>query len=181
MKHDLEADLAALAASHTELQPQGLKLQKTSVNSSLCPSQNCPWEPGSSLVRAHLGMSGPIQSWLPPTTAALCSAEGQHRELLAGLLLPCPPTSEAQNTAGHTATWVTPPQPAPKSLQAWGLCPVSPTEVPHSSTSCCCSQNYHKIRSSGATPGHSQMLPVVPASVPSWGRIVHLTAIAFPN
>lgn len=48
LKRDLEAVIAALAAGHAELQPQGLKLQKSSINSSLHPSQTAP----GSLIQA---------------------------------------------------------------------------------------------------------------------------------
>ena len=65
LKHDLEAALAALAAGHAELRPQGLKLQKSSVNSSPHPSQTAL----RSLVQAMPSKVSFGSAWAHPDLA----------------------------------------------------------------------------------------------------------------
>lgn len=147
----------------------GMKLQKnSSVNSSLHPSQAGPGSPAQAVPsEVPVGAQGPMQSWLPPSTAALGRAEGWHTAA-DGPSPPCLPMPEAWNAAGPAATWVTA---LPVTLPAWGSHPLLP-EKPHRAAQAVAVGTFH--------PTSSSVVPVEPACVPWWGGTVPHTAIASP-
>lgn len=125
----------------------GMKLQNSSVNSFLHPSQTGSGSPAQAVPsEVPLGALGPIPSWLPPSTAAPGRAEGWHGAA-DGPSPPCLPMPEAWNAAGPTATWVTA---LPVTLQPWGSHPLLP-EKPHRAAQAVAVGSFHPISSSMAT------------------------------
>lgn len=118
---------------------------------------------------SHLGVLGAIPSWVP-TPPALSSA-GSCRQSLST------PACPRQRPLGDSPA-ASPLPACCKSLQASNTA-LPRTSHPAAQAVAFCS--YPKTSSGTATPGHSQALHTDPASVPSRGRIVHLTATASTN